>query len=166
MSDELTVQELSDQATPSGLKKFLTASVLAHVAQHHPHLALACQQLSPWPLSSRPLRRFYAPPSTGTRGILLEVLGEVTQALGIRIDLNDVSGYTSRRVGPDGAPGVTLGWVDDRHANLMRYALTDSSALVLRHYAQLEGSALQELALEKTWGASPEPVRLRRGPKP
>lgn len=166
MSDELTVQELSDQATPSGLKKFLTASVLAHVAQQLPDQALRCHQLSPLPLpgAARSLRRFYAPPETGTRGVLIQVLKEVSEDLDIRIDFNDVSGYTSRRVGDDAAPGVTVGWVDDRHANLMKYAVSDGNALVLRHYANLDAKALEELALEKTWAAAPQPPLAARRP--
>lgn len=168
MSDELTVQELSDQATPSGLKNFLTASILAHVAQQLPDQAFLCSRLSPWalPSAARPLRRFYAPPETGTRTVLLQVLQEVSEGLGIRIDFNDVSGYTSRRVGDDAAPGVTVGWVDDRHANLMKYAVADASALVLRHYASLDAKALEELGLEKTWSAEPAPPAPARRPGP
>lgn len=167
MSDGLTVQELHDQSTPSGLKKFLTASVLAHVAQHHPSLAQQCAHYSPWvlPADPRALRRFYAPPETGTRNILLQVLKEVAEDVGVRIDFSDVSGYNSRRVGEDTAPGIAIGWVDDRHDFLLSFALKTPDTLVLRHYASLDAQAIAALASERSWSAPAPQARRSLGPR-
>ncbi len=158
MAHELTVQELSDQASGTGLKTYLAASLLAHIAHRHPELKARCQALSKWELPSQPraLRRFYAPPVAGTRGVLFQTIREVSEELGLRIDFDDAYGYNSQRFGADTAPGVTLGWVDDRHQDLLSFAQRDPDALVLRHYAKLDQKTLEELSQEKTWAADLE----------